>query len=849
MELRQPPAASRRLPGGVLALAVIILLAAAFVRFYRLSEVLPGLGDDEALEVIEALNFAQHGTIPITVWPHGTEVLSRMVQGVLFIFIGPYPFVGRLTLAFWGVLAVALTFRAARSLFRHLPARDAAALAAAAALGGFSAFLVLSRSVFRGGMLPAAMAAAILMLARAWHTGRRRDFALAGLLWSGCALVYLPGLFMLPAMAAILLHQSAFNWRSMRRRLPQIGILLGAMVIPMLAVAALEIGMPGPLYFRLGDASARAAREPEAANLLRRYFASFRGVYKTGGLDPKRSIADAPLLNPALVALALLGVLVCLTRLRRLAAPVLLSLSLLMVLPLTLGDALIDGLRMAGIFVPAALLVGLGGGQIVATLRAEGGRAAAAIGALALAWIVVWSGIGSFRAFFSFYDNPDQWRTDHERSFVWYFLTAHVDLAERLNTVDQPTYLTLDEYYGHTTRFILAARYPRVISFSERAGPGEPLNLPDGQIVLPAEGLEGPPPAAYVLLLPRGPGQRGTVILLPALDEAAAAALRDRAVESGEAWHSERSGLLGYRLPLQGAENPFAALSSPLLEPLATFDGGLQLMGWEGPRTLIPGSRQVVTLYWRAERRQPTDVYLYVHLLDRSATGLTSGGDDVIGRWSHSPRIWRRGAIVPETRTIDVPDGLAPGPYGLLIGVYRPFEEDSPLTVTGPAGEDLGVSYQLWPLKVAAPPTAIPEDLTPTDVTLGGFAELAGYRLTREGQPAAWEDLAGGQTFTLTLYWQALTTTTASNHIFVHVESPDGAMLTASDGPPQEGAYPTPIWDMGEVVATAHTLTLPPDADAFSVRLGMYSWPDLTRLPAVQDGERTPDDRVTLWAP
>jgi hypothetical protein len=201
--------------------------------------------------------------------------------------------------------------------------------------------------------------------------------------------------------------------------------------------------------------------------------------------------------------------------------------------------------------------------------------------------------------------------------------------------------------------------------------------------------------------------------------------------------------------------------------------------------------------------------------------------------------------VVPDTRVFDVPADLPPGPYGLLIGVYPPFAE--PVEVTGPAGEDLDVSYQLWPLRVAAPPTALPGDLVAVEATLGDQIALEGYTLARDGQPITFSDLSPGDAFTLTLYWRALEAGLPFYHVFVHVTYPDGAIMASQDGPPQEGAYPTTTWSEGDIIATTHTLTLPPDGAQFAVAVGMYPWPNLTRLAVIQGGVRAADDRVRLW--
>ncbi len=852
MEAATRPLPPARLRGITLLLATLILLSAAFLRIYRLHDVLPGLGFDEAIEAVEAWNVARYGTIPTTLHPHPTEVLSRLVHGILFIFMGPYTFVARVSSVYWGLIAVAFTYQAARSAARHTPYSHLAGLAAAATLAGLGAHLVISRSVFRAVTLTAIMAGAIWFLLRAWRSGQRRDYVMTGLLWGIVTHTYLPGLLMLPALAAALVHQGVFHFREVRRRLGRIGLMIAAMLIPLAGLLALELAYPAPLFYRLENARAGAEQgvsvEQTAQMLPERFVETVKGLARDGGYDPKRGLGGGvPMLNLPLRVLLVGGLAACAVRFRRMHSILLLLLLALMFLPVALSDTLTDALRLSGEYAVIPVLIGLACAEGLTLLkRAAPQRAVQWAAAAAIAVTLVASAATTMTQFFAFYDNEDQWRSDHLYSFVWYFLTPRYELGQRLNSVQEPTYLPLNEFHIETTRFLVASRFPDVRSFSELAEPGEALDLPTGPVVIPTALLEGPAPTTYVLLLPDPSGAFGEIIYLPALDAETADALREQAVAHGELWSTRREGLpIAYQLDVSEADNPFADLRAPDTTLLATFGDGLELVGWDGPETIEPDQPFAVTLYWRANQRLRDDYNLFVHLLDRFGTGLTSGNDDVIGHWSVSPRTWKPGTIVPEERVIKTPAGLPGGPYGLLVGVYPPFGES--LNVTGPAGEDLDISYQLWPLEVAPPPTALPDDLIAVDAVLGDQIALVGYTLARSGEATSFSALVPGETFTLTLYWRVRESVAEMYHTFVHVEGLDGSILAASDGPPQDGAYPTTIWDAGEVVATTHTLTLPPEAGDFAIWAGFYRWPDLLRLPVVQDGIRSPEDRISLW--
>ncbi len=118
----------------------------------------------------------------------------------------------------------------------------------------------------------------------------------------------------------------------------------------------------------------------------------------------------------------------------------------------------------------------------------------------------------------------------------------------------------------------------------------------------------------------------------------------------------------------------------------------------------------------------------------------------------------------------------------------------------------------------------------PIDAILGERVRLVGYDLV--GTPAP------GQTLALTLYWQALRPMAEDYTIFVHLLGADGALLAQHDAPPLDGLYPTSRWVAGDVFTQRVSLTIPPDARGgkYEILTGMYTYPDLVRLPVA--GER-----------
>ena len=82
--------------------------------------------------------------------------------------------------------------------------------------------------------------------------------------------------------------------------------------------------------------------------------------------------------------------------------------------------------------------------------------------------------------------------------------------------------------------------------------------------------------------------------------------------------------------------------------------------------------------------------------------------------------------------------------------------------------------------------------------------------------------------------------------IFLHVVDSAGNMVAQQDKRPLEGQYPTFIWDKEERVVTNHQFELSQPAETMHLFVGMYTFPDLKRLPVSQNGALLPDAQIDL---
>jgi len=98
--------------------------------------------------------------------------------------------------------------------------------------------------------------------------------------------------------------------------------------------------------------------------------------------------------------------------------------------------------------------------------------------------------------------------------------------------------------------------------------------------------------------------------------------------------------------------------------------------------------------------------------------------------------------------------------------------------------------------------------------------------------------LQPGDTFYLTVHWQAVNPPPKSLKIFGHAVDGAGNLITQVDVLPQNGDRPTDSWLPGELIADRYAFTLPADAPVpVQVWLGFYDGDTLARLPVAGDSE------------
>jgi hypothetical protein len=181
---------------------------------------------------------------------------------------------------------------------------------------------------------------------------------------------------------------------------------------------------------------------------------------------------------------------------------------------------------------------------------------------------------------------------------------------------------------------------------------------------------------------------------------------------------------------------------------------------------------------------------------------------------------------------------FAPDKAQLEVGLYEKTSQQR-LVATDAQGQELGDNARFHPLTIEP----VQEGPIPNamQVSFGDQIALVGYNLDRR-------IAAPGETFHLTLYWQALRTVDENYSVFTHLLSESGDRVAQMDSWPQRGNAPTSGWQPGAIIEDSYQLTLPPDASpgVYSIHIGLYLAATQQRLWVLDAGGQPQSDYVAL---
>ncbi len=787
------------------SLMVLVLLAAAWLRLWRLADLPPGFYRDEAYNAMDALWMWESRT-PVVYFAGNTgrHVLSAYLGAAFMAVWGARPYVIRLATALANILAVALLYRWGLALFRGERRREWLALVAAMGLAFSFWHVVMSRTAYEVALLVPVMIPVLSLFWSGWRGRSLWRLGVAGFLLGLSQYIYHVARLLPLVMALFVLLWTGLAYARRKKAPPEgvkwawVGLLVmgGVSLVAFLPFGLFILNDPETFFFQQLITGLRTLIDSSSPT-WRHNIVGESGFHWAGSLG------------------FWLGLVVVLGRVRRPAYLFLLVGLLVMWLPAFLSEGF-STLRMAGTLPFYYLVMAVGWLAPVGWVARRWPRPALERGLpLALAGLFFVAG-GSSTA----YDYFVRWANEPE---VYRAYTGpRTDLARQVIRQAQTAdvLLPFETYAYPTVRFMLHDHFQEVSTPPPSAGRPAVMvqergTAPSSLVWLTQDGL------AYVTR-PQLPSQ-----FFPMPNSGPARPLVNP--YTGET--------IADFVPFEGVE--------PLLPYLANWEGvktvdydwghQVRLAGYEvWPPVVRAGQSPLLTLYWRSITGQPP---VYTNFIQ-----LVNGREENLAQWTDSALAyehrWRPGGLTPQQHMLWLDPELPPGPYLVRMGLLNPATTGRVPVYTA-AGEPFGDHLFLGLFYVAAAGTDPRLPPIPHPAHLGERITLLGFS---EPRPA-------GEGVAMRLYWQALEPVGADYTAFVQLIDRQGHRVTGWDAQPLAGQYPTSLWQPGEVVVDEFRLPLPESLPPGEYRLitGLYEPTSLARLPAFDEsGQPWPDKAVVL---
>jgi len=438
----------------LVAVGIVIALTAVVVmtRLYRLSEVPPGIINDEGANGVDALQVLQgQHHIFFAEKASGREPLAIYATALATHFLGPSLLAFHLPPALAGAGAVFAVFWLGLLLFgsdeqggrprpwRGLTVAGIGAGVMAASIGQ----TFLARGGFRANFLPLILALSLALLWRSWgHTGRRNSswwgLALAGacaglLLYTYIPARFAPFLFLLLGLSFLIPFGDAAKAR-VKAEWPRACVFVAAAGLVAAPILTYFILHPDDFFFRSREISLSLDSRRTQLGAFLNNVVDYLLIFGVAG-DPNENynFAGKPLLSPWEALFFWAGVGMSLWRWRRRPPHRLLLIWLgVMLLPAMLSYNRGHGpnaLRIIGAAPAAYLLVGVGVWETARLLKGrisfQNATAAAAVGLLVPCVILVQGAFAYRTYFYEWVGTPN------------YYAAADAEIADAAHVLNQ----------------------------------------------------------------------------------------------------------------------------------------------------------------------------------------------------------------------------------------------------------------------------------------------------------------------------------------------------------------------------------------------------------------------------
>ena len=273
----------------------------------------------------------------------------------------------------------------------------------------------------------------------------------------------------------------------------------------------------------------------------------------------------------------------------------------------------------------------------------------------------------------------------------------------------------------------------------------------------------------------------------------------------------------------------------------ARFGESIELMQYRlDSDQLIPGEDQHLTLTWRTSQPLTSQWNVRVRVYDPISQTVVTQVDNAMPAGLKTT-LWPVNRPLGDRYTLPIPDDLSSGAYQLDVRVYGNFPEHA-LAVRGQQQLALAqLEAQPW---ISDTPMTAAHSLT---ATFGdredGAIELLGYGLRPASDTTPIVERGGG--LRVRLYWRARVVPGASYHVFTHLLTADGRLVSQSDSIPVYGTFSTDQWQAGQYILDEHVIPIGSDVPPgrYWLKIGLYTAEDGERVTARDAAGREAPER------
>lgn len=647
--LPYPP--PRYSPFSLEIIGVFILLAAAFLRFYRLWELPPGLAPDESFYGLDAVRVLNSGQLtPFFPQNGGREALFIYLQAVALAVWGVAPWVLRVVPVLVGIATIPPVYQLGRRLFGGDRRAQAVGLVAAGVLAVSYWHVTFSRMGLRAILLPLASTVVMYFFWRAVEGNRRRDRVWCGLALGVSLYTYLPAR-LLPVVLIVVL--GGVVWFGGRGRLESLlqkaGIAVVAAVVVALPLGLYFAGHPNDFLSRTEAVALTAANgsaETGEASPLAIGENALRVAgmfFVRGDANPRHNLPGRPAVD-VLTALGLVvGLGAGILRFRQQPAYLLLFAWLAaMLAPSVFSTEAPHFLRTIGALPPLVILAADG-------LTRVWRRVLPGVSYTGLALLVlVLSGALTYRDYFQRWANlPSLYEG------VFDINAPYLAKQIRSSTPTANVLVPLRLFGRPALQFALSNSFPTSVSLAAGDERGEPL------VVVTTQGTAD---KQWVLFQRTASGLDTFSFLDPISNLAQEEVGEPQAIPG---FKNTRAGqLLSVRKRARNLLQP----PSPAQTADVNFGNEIRLVGYTlNPAQVEPDQTVEVTLYWQALRDLDRDYMVSLQVVDP--------GGAIAGEWLSEPvfgyytsGLWKQDTIVPDLIPLHIPADTPLGEYLLRVG-------------------------------------------------------------------------------------------------------------------------------------------------------------------------------------